>query len=39
MMEPELEEIFNTPEFKSLNWMRRVWIRIQVALIQTINMI
>jgi hypothetical protein len=35
----ELENIFNTEEFKNLPWIKRVWIRIQIAFIQTIRMI
>ena len=35
-MEP-LEEIFTTPEFKSLSFWRRVWIRIKVAFITFIS--
>jgi hypothetical protein len=35
----QLEDIFTTEEFKSLSWKKRVWIRVQVALIQTFNMI
>lgn len=27
----QLEDIFDTKEFKELPWKRRVWIRIQVA--------
>jgi len=34
----ELEDIFNTEEFKSLPWIKRFWIRVKVAFIQTINM-
>jgi len=34
----ELEDIFNTNEFKSLPFWNRVWIRIKVAFIQTISM-
>jgi hypothetical protein len=35
----ELEDIFNTEEFKNLSWIKRVWIRIQIAFIQTIRMV
>jgi hypothetical protein len=35
----QLEDIFDTKEFKSLPWIKRVWIRIQIAFIQTIKMI
>ncbi len=35
----ELEDMFNTEEFKSLSWKSRVWIRIKVAFIQTLRMI
>ncbi len=34
----ELEDMFNTEEFKTLPWKSRVWIRIKVAFIQTISM-
>ena len=34
----ELEDMFKTEEFKSLNWFKRFWIRAKVAFIQTINM-
>ena len=34
----ELEDIFDTKEFKSLSWGQRLWIRLKVALIQTLNM-
>ena len=34
----ELEDIFLTEEFKSLSMMQRLWIRIKVALIQTISL-
>ena len=34
----ELEDIFNTDEFKSLPFWNRVWIRIKVAFIQIISM-
>lgn len=27
----QLEDIFDTKEFKELPWKRRLWIRIQVA--------
>ena len=33
----ELEDIFKTDEFKSLNWHQKLWIRIKIAFIQTIN--
>jgi hypothetical protein len=33
----ELEDIFNTKEFKSLSWKKRMVIRFKVALIQTFN--
>jgi hypothetical protein len=35
----ELEDIFNTEEFKNLSWIKRVCIRIQIAFIQTIRMV
>ncbi len=34
----ELEDIFKTEEFKSLPLAKRIWIRVKVAFIQTINM-
>jgi len=34
----ELEDIFKTEEFKSLPFWNRVWIRIKVAIIGTLNM-
>ena len=34
----ELEDMFNTEEFKALPWKKRVWIRFKVAFIQTISM-
>ncbi len=34
----ELEDIFSTPEFKSLPLGKRIWIRLKVAFIQTISM-
>jgi|OM-RGC.v1.039642319 hypothetical protein len=34
----ELEDIFNTDEFKSLPFWNRVWIRFKVAFVQTISM-
>lgn len=33
----ELEDIFDTKEFKSLNWKQRLWIRFKVAIIGTLN--
>ena len=33
----ELEDIFDTKEFKSLSWKKRFIIRLKVALIQTFN--
>jgi len=33
----EPEDLFNMPVFKSLPWVRRVWIRMQIAFIQTIR--
>jgi len=33
----ELEDIFETKEFKSLSKLQRLWIRIKVAFIQTLN--
>lgn len=35
----EPEDFFNTEEFKSLTWSKRLWIRIKVAFIVTINML
>ena len=34
----ELEDVFKTEEFKSLPWFKKIWIRVKVAIIQTINM-
>jgi len=34
----ELEDIFRTEEFKSVPVMQRLWIRIKIALIQTISL-
>jgi hypothetical protein len=34
----ELEDIFKTEAFKKLPWLKRVWIRLQIAFIQTIKM-
>lgn len=33
----ELEDIFKTEEFKSLNWKQKLWIRIKVAVIGTLT--
>lgn len=33
----ELEEIFDTPEFKSASKYKQIWIRIQVAFFQSIS--
>jgi len=33
----ELEDIFNTEEFKLLPWKQRLWIRIKVAIIGTLT--
>jgi hypothetical protein len=33
----ELEDIFNTKEFKSLKWSQRLWIRIKIAIIGTLT--
>lgn len=33
----ELEDIFDTKEFKSLPWKKRFIVRLKVALIQTFN--
>jgi hypothetical protein len=35
----EIEDIFLTDEFKSLSWSKRLWIRVKVAFIVTINML
>jgi hypothetical protein len=35
----ELEDIFETNEFKNLPWLKRAWIRLQVAFIQSLKMI
>jgi hypothetical protein len=34
----EQEDIFNTIEFKSLPRLKRFWIRLKIAFIQTISM-
>lgn len=34
----ELEDIYNTEEFKSLSIWNRLWIRTKIAFIQTISM-
>jgi hypothetical protein len=34
----ELEDIFKTTEFKSLPKLKRFWIRLKIAFIQTISM-
>jgi len=34
----ELEDIFTTEEFKSLPYWNKIWIRIKIALIQTLSM-
>jgi hypothetical protein len=33
----ELEDIFETKEFKALPWKQRLWLRIKVAFIQSIS--
>lgn len=33
----ELEDIFKTKEFKALSWKQKLWIRIKVAIIGTLN--
>jgi len=33
----ELEDIFKTEKFKSLNWKQRMWIRVKVAIIGTLT--
>ena len=33
----ELEDIFKTKEFKELPFVKRIWIRIKIAIIQTLN--
>ena len=35
----ELEDIFETNEFKNLPWTKQTWIRLQVAFIQSLKMI
>ena len=35
----QLEDIFNTEEFKALPFKKRVWLRIKIAFFQTIQMI
>jgi hypothetical protein len=34
----QLEDIFNTKEFKSLSWGQRLWVRIKVAFFSLIDM-
>jgi hypothetical protein len=34
----QLEDIFDTKEFKELPWKRRLWIRIQVAFAAMLEM-
>jgi hypothetical protein len=34
----EIEDIYNTHEFKELPWKNRVWFRIKVAFFATIGM-
>jgi hypothetical protein len=34
----QLEDIFKTDDFKKLPCLKRVWIRLQIAFIQTIKM-
>lgn len=34
----ETEDLFQTKEFKTLSWRRRMWIRIVVAFWETISM-
>lgn len=34
----ELEDIFDTEEFKSLPRSKRIWIRLKVAFFQTLTM-
>lgn len=34
----QLEDIYKTSEFKMLPWYKRVYIRIQVAIINTLTM-
>jgi len=34
----ELEDIFKTNDFKKLPWLKRFWIRLQIAFIQTVKM-
>lgn len=33
-----LEDIFQTAEFKALPWKSRVWLRLKIAFFQTIKM-
>jgi hypothetical protein len=37
-MSEELEDMFNTKEFKELSWATRFWLRVKVAFFQTIKM-
>ena len=34
----ELEDIFNTTEFKALPWKQRFWIRIKIAIVGFLSM-
>lgn len=34
----QLEDIFDTKEFKDLPWKRRLWVRIQVAFAAMLEM-
>jgi len=34
----QLEDIFDTKEFKELPWKRRLWVRIQVAFAAMLEM-
>lgn len=34
----QLEDIFDTKEFKSLPWKRKLWVRIQVAFAAMLEM-
>ena len=34
----ELEDIFNTTEFKALPWKQRFWIRIKIAIAGFLSM-
>jgi hypothetical protein len=35
----DAHEFFKTEEFKSLGWPKRIWLRLQVAFFETIQML